>query len=271
MIQNFETNETNTSNSINASGTSITSNKQQLMPAAKQLLIKHVLNSEIVQEPDKPSFARTVFGNAFRVNVIGIVVFKDESTIVLDDGTGTITVRFLPKQQLLKASTGDCVQVIGRVRKSFEGNYLSGEFLARISKSWLGHRKQSLLEKESLLSKELSKHVEKHEQQTSERETKQERVEHTVKHELKISTENIEPVKDQNTQDQSIQTRQGLEFKILDVLSRLDTGPGVSVQELKNVLKQSINIEDNVFESVLNNMILKGLVFEVRPGFLKTL
>lgn len=230
--------------------------------SAKKLLVKHLLNARFIQEPNKPSIAETGLGLAKRVNVIGIVVFKDNSTIVIDDSTGSIVIRFLPEHQLKKAVLGSCVQVIGRLRHSPRENYISGEFLSVINKSWLSHRllafkdyDENINESVSLTKKADIIKTPKTIQQPYKT------IHETQKLEGGLKEESVNKQKQDDT---------SLELQILNIISSMDTGSGVKVQDIQESLTAK-GFKTNNFEIILQHMIEKGLVFEIRPGLLKTL
>ena len=66
-----------------------------------------------------------------RVRVLGTVVDKSESSVVVDDGTGKITANF---DGPVKAELNQRVRIFGRVITTAEGRELQGEVLQDMSK-----------------------------------------------------------------------------------------------------------------------------------------
>lgn len=251
--------------------------------SAKKVLVKHILNARFIKEPNKPSIAETDLGLVKRVNIIGIVVFKDHSTIVVDDSTGSIVIRFLPEHQLKKASLGSCVQVIGRLRQSLKENYISGEFLTVVSKSWLNHRLsllksvteqsvQSVTNQIGQLKIEQSKPEQSAEQLKIEESFEQQKPEKPKLEKPKAIAEKpfAEPKFKTSHDFNETPKNKSLELQILDIISLIDTGPGVRVEDIRQSLI-SRGVKFKELEAVLHHMIEKGLIFEVKPGLLKSL
>ena len=76
-----------------------------------------------------------------RVNIIGVVVQKSNtesySEIIIDDGTGKISVRVFENNFLLKnVDVGEVVLVIGRPREYLEEKYLLVEIAKKIDPLW---------------------------------------------------------------------------------------------------------------------------------------
>ncbi len=85
-----------------------------------------------------PAFERTISEiceKDFRVKVLGTVVGRDEvnSSLIMDDGTGRISVFFANPDQFANAEEGKLIRVIGRVRKEEELE-LDAELIQDMSK-----------------------------------------------------------------------------------------------------------------------------------------
>jgi RPA family protein len=84
----------------------------------------------------------------YRVNVMGIVVQQEilgsVFQLVVDDGTGFMTVRFFEKHKLMEESVvGKSAILIGRVR-DYNGKYLAPEIFKIIDPGWLKVRSATL-------------------------------------------------------------------------------------------------------------------------------
>jgi len=90
-----------------------------------------------------PSYFATDIGNISRVNLMGVVVEKDEEGIIIDDGTGRILLRSF-ETNLPEANVGELVLIIGRPRVFNEKKYVVPEIMRKISPDWAEYRKIQL-------------------------------------------------------------------------------------------------------------------------------
>ncbi len=69
--------------------------------------------------------------NDLRVTVIGKIIDKAKDALVLDDGTGKITIRFNEEMRanLEKVKTGDQVKILGAVVPLEKATELNGEII----------------------------------------------------------------------------------------------------------------------------------------------
>ena len=80
-----------------------------------------------------------------RANVIGVVVDKEEKSLVIDDGTAKIRLRaFENTPGLDNFLVGDIVNVIGKIREFNNERYLLPEIMKKTTKKWLELRKMQL-------------------------------------------------------------------------------------------------------------------------------
>ncbi len=139
-----------------------------------------------------------------RVNIIGVVLNKTESSLIIDDGSAQISLRVFDDIKLIdKFSAGDIILSIGRPREYNDERYIVPEIIKKIDKKWLDYRK-----------KELQKQVISPQQETSKP--------------AEITMEEA-PVVPKNKP-----------VNILSVIRELDEGDGVPTE----VLIQKINSED---------------------------
>lgn len=117
---------------------------------AYKLRIKDILSSKYTKiEGVKSNYLQIKGQEVSRVNVIGVVVQKSDmenySGLVIDDGTGKISVRTFENNFLLNnADIGDVVLVIGRPREYLEEKYLVVEIVKKIDPLWAKARKMEL-------------------------------------------------------------------------------------------------------------------------------
>lgn len=109
---------------------------------AVKVWIADLDNCTFVQKEDAPSVAVLLDGRELsRVNIVGTVVGSDDPLLV-DDGTGIISVRSFDKPFL--AELGSFVVVIGRLREYLGEKYVAGEIVKQVDAKWFEVRKLEL-------------------------------------------------------------------------------------------------------------------------------
>ncbi len=118
---------------------------------ARKLWIKDILAGVYVKEEGmKPNYVLLADNShAARVNLFGVVVSASADglpTLVLDDGTGRITIRaFEPHPQLSAVQIGDAVAILGKPRKFGNEMYVLPEIVRKLPDlGWLEVRKHEL-------------------------------------------------------------------------------------------------------------------------------
>jgi RPA family protein len=110
--------------------------------------VSDILEGEYVQKEGwEPNYVKTSIGELSRINVIAVIVSKENnSSMLVDDGSGKIRVRnFNQNIELERADIGDVVLLIGRPRKYNEELYLLPEIVRIITdQRWLELRKLEL-------------------------------------------------------------------------------------------------------------------------------
>ena len=201
---------------------------------AVKVMIGTIMTAPFVREQEtRRAYIQLNNEQIERVNVIGIVVNKEEDTIrsvIIDDGTGTMRVTIYNEYMFQKLEINQSVIVIGKIRQYGGDLYISAEIVRTIDKRWQEVRR-----------KELSK---------IERQT----------------------VKTDSTMDQEATTSQTAESppatpeeQMYALIKRIDKGQGA---ELSAVLAE-YNQPDG--EGVLQQLKEKGDIFEPQPGRLKVL
>ncbi|MBI4149996.1 hypothetical protein HY488_01180, partial [Candidatus Woesearchaeota archaeon] len=169
-----------------------------------------------------------------RANIMGVVVQKSNSNvlnydyIIIDDGSDKVMVRvFEDRQLLLDMRVGELVNIVGKPREYANEIYLVPEIIRKIDNPlWLEVRKREL-------------------------ERMPTPIENGVKEVLAEETPNEEEdVDDVITPGD----------KFLEVIRKLDHGEGVDVEELL------ANTHEEHAEKLLQNMLLRGDIFEIKPG-----
>ena len=116
--------------------------------------IKDIIDGRYVKEEGwQPNYIITTAGKQIsRVNIIGIVVLKPNEenvsyqTLVLDDGTGKISIRSFEENGPLKGiDVGDVILLIGKPREYGQEKYIVPEIAKKIEdKRWIELRKLEL-------------------------------------------------------------------------------------------------------------------------------
>ncbi|MBD3204573.1 hypothetical protein GF327_09860 [Candidatus Woesearchaeota archaeon] len=122
--------------------------EQKKRHIAYKIRISDLLDGEYIKKSGwESSYIKTRKNNVSRVNIMAFIVGKEteKDLLVIDDGTGYITLRFLPEDVKNKEiQIGDFVIVIGRPRVWNQEIYIVPEILKKINKDWFDVRKQEL-------------------------------------------------------------------------------------------------------------------------------
>ena len=215
-----------------------------------------------------PNHIETSFGILYRVNLIGIIVSLNEnnSSFLLDDGTGTILVNcdFYTNNDantFKELKQGQCVLIIARPRKFNNEIFLVSEILKKINDfKWIKYRKLEIKnQKENKFYLEEindSEHT-KIDNITS----NQKRNEIIYNNEFNSGKDNYESSKKNEDINDS--------FEIVNLFLREnDNGNGVNINSIIEELN-SKNIENS--ENVVRKLLERGDIFEIIPGVVKLL
>lgn len=238
----------------NQSSQSIQNQKRNI---AIKVTISDIVNSEYKKEDGwTPNFIKTSRGEVTRVNIIGIVVSKEENngvnSLMINDSTGTISLRSFEDNEMLKIpKIGQLVLVIGRPREYNNEKYIMAEIVKKIDdKLWMNVRKKEL-EIESEIDEILEKNsiINEHNKKVNE-------MPPIIK----------ESEKNQSKKDELIVTPQINHYEVvLGLIKSMDNGYGVSYEDIILTSKLK-NAED-----IIKSLIEEGEIFEIRPGILKVL
>ncbi len=189
-------------------------------------------NSAFVKrEGWESNYVMTEYGDFSRVNLLGVVVDKDENSITIDDGTGQISGRMFERTELLQGTTiGDSVIIIGRPREYSGNKYLTIEIIKKIDRRWLGYRKKELSLIKKIRNNDQLRKIESPIQEPQ-----------IVQSEITINSKE----------------------KMMKIINELDKGDGVM---LEDVLKLS-NVSNG--EELVSDMLMLGEAYEPKPGRIK--
>jgi len=177
------------------------------------------------------NYLMTEYGDFSRVNIMAVIVGKEENSVTLDDGTGQISGRIFERtEQLEKIEVGSVVLVIGRPREFNNAIYLTIEIITTIEIGWIAYRKKELaLIKKIREISDLPKTEKK-----------------TLEPEIVESTGTI------NSKD-----------RMTKLIRDLDKGEGASIDD---VIKFSKIING---EELISDMMMRGEVYEAKAGYIK--
>ena len=107
---------------------------------AKKIPIQDLIKGTYIKRPGwEPSGILTKYGEITRVDLIGLIVSKEEGenswSMLLDDGTGSVSIRAFEKQDKVLV-VGDFVKIIGRVRENSNTIFIVPEIIKKVDKKW---------------------------------------------------------------------------------------------------------------------------------------
>jgi len=211
-----------------------------------------ILDSEFVKEEGwTPNYLVMGNRNVSRVNIIAAVVGKEENEhnirLSIDDGSGVINLlAFENIPCIVDIKIGDIVNVVGKPRVFNEDKYIMPETIKCVDKEWLRVRQKEL---------ERSKGPEKKIETPKDiSETKDDKI-----HKKPI----VETISD-DTSDKPLENPTHTDI-ILDTIRLLDKSGGIGFEEIS----EKIDFKDT--ETILNDLLKKGEIFEIKPGRYKVL
>ena len=229
----------------------------------------------------EPNFVETATGKKIsRANIMGVVLGDDsDNSFTVEDGSAKITIRsFEPLTE--KPTIGSPVLVIGRPREFSNEIYLLPEIIKTLSdKNWLHYRKAELEATEvTVKAGTINESGQTKEKQPTPQKTNLNKpaeeikkqsisVEETVM-ETKIDSQPIIASKSIEPQVQETPAPKNNPFDIIiATITKLDTGDGADIDEVIS----SSGIDESQAENIINNLLMDGEAFEIRPGRLKLL
>jgi RPA family protein len=202
----------------------------------------------IKEEGWNPNYISTKKGEKIsRVNIIAAVISINNegnyTSVIIDDGSGNISLRsFEENQQIKNLEVGDIVLVVGRPREYGSEKYIMPEIIKKIeNKKWIDVRKLEL-DIDEINKKDLKDNI-KHKQDT--------------KQEKEYLVEEI---------DEKSKISMGKDHEnVYNKVKELDKGEGADIDE---VIKKS---KVKNAEEIIKKFMMEGEIFEIRPGKIKIL
>ncbi len=209
---------------------------------AVKVWISNLVNGTFVTNTtDDPNHVLSGNSRISRANLMGVIVQKSAAKVLnydyvtIDDGSGRITARAFENRQLLADfQIGDMVNILGKPREYGTEIYLVPEIARKIDNPlWLEVRKQELAGLPQLTD--------------------------TTPTPPKKQAEKTEET---TAEEDTILTPHDT---LLQLIRTLDEGSGVDVNE---ILSQT---RIDQAEKILQTLLMRGDVFEIRPGKVKVL
>lgn len=251
---------------------------QSLRNTAKYITIDYIIHSEIMAR-DLSSAASKIN----KVNIIAIVVDISDNSMIIDDGTGTITVMTSEiRTKMQGISVGDPVCVIGFCSNYETKMIIIADIITKLnSTKWLDLRKLELMNLKRPIENDLTALDKSENQEETQKEPK---ITKTKYKEPK--TNDINPKTSEKNGDYKVEkvvfeekedNKKSSEEKkpddenkpkpeiIREIIKNLDSGDGADIDE---VVSKS-EIDDT--EKIIDNLLRDGEIYEIRPGRIKLL
>jgi len=247
---------------------------QQRQVAIKARIGDILSGQYIVEEGWNPNYVLTKQGMKIsRVNLLGAIISSptveaNYRNVMLDDGTGNISIRSFDETDLFKeVSLGDAVFIIGRPRQYGNEVYIMPEIVKKVQdKLWIEIRKKELekIPNNTVIS-ENSESVDKtptiDEVQPFHSAAEEIDGGKVVEEEISDSAEKTEVTVQNNEKVESENPKQ----KIYTLIKELDKGDGALFEEILEKAGQ----EDT--EKIISQLLMEGEIFELGKGKLKVL
>jgi RPA family protein len=233
---------------------------------AKKLRISDIANGKYFpgsKEEMKASYLITPLGERVsRVNLIATVTEKflsddkNYSTATIDDGTGSIRVKtFKEGVELLEGiNAGDMILAIGKVKEYNGEVYINGEIVKKVFDRNLESLRKLEILSQSMQQKRIAGEIRNLANQMSEEELRQ-----YAREKYDMDEESLQVVLESRKLEIDYKP------KILEVIDTLDTGEGVEVGKLFEVL----DLPEHVIENAVNELLGEGSIYEPIVGKLR--
>ncbi|MEM2131134.1 MAG: hypothetical protein QXM96_01175 [Candidatus Woesearchaeota archaeon] len=117
----------------------------EIKRASTRLWIKDILKASFLKTEALTTIL-TDYGNIYKVLIMGIIVSKQENYLLIDDGSGNISLRFI--NNINNYSLGDCILVIGRVKEYNNNKYIVPDIIKKTDRKWFDFHRIELKKQE---------------------------------------------------------------------------------------------------------------------------
>lgn len=112
--------------------------------SAKRIWIGDILKSTIIKNNGiDQNQILTIYGEIYKVLIMGLIVSLEDNAFLIDDGTGIIRAVYFDKK-IFDFSLGDFVLVIGKVREYNNNKYIPIDIIRKVDKKWFDIHKLEL-------------------------------------------------------------------------------------------------------------------------------
>jgi len=238
-------------------------NMQPQRLPAKKVRIFDIVNGKYFagsREDMKPSYVITPLGEKIsRISIVASITEKfmseDESysSITVDDGSEAIRVKVFKEDVplLRNVEPGNLILVIGKVKEYNGEVYINGEVVKRNIDANLENLRKLEILNNVIEQKKIVEEIKNLSSEVSEEELK----DYAIK-KYSIDSESLQVILESKKLEIDYKP------KILEVIVALDTGEGVEVGKLFEVL----DLPEHAIEKTLDELMSQGYVFEPNPG-----
>ncbi len=234
--------------------------------------VKSITKGKYVQQEGfNPNYTLTDTGMRLsRVRVLATVVdkFLSESgkfaAVTLDDGTDTIRAKVFNAVSMFEnLNVGDTTDVIARVKEYNNEIYIVPEMITKIEDpNFETLRKLEIMRQEKIMQKKREVVI-SYKNQTADASE----LSRLLKERENIDEEDVEAILHSHTIEKKPAEESDNKEAVLDMIAKLDTGPGCDYSELLEASK----LPEEVIDSIVNELLSDGVCFEPKPGKIKKL
>jgi RPA family protein len=215
------------------------------------------------KEDMKASYIITPLGEKIsRVSLIASITEKflsddgSYSSITIDDGSEAIRVKAFKESVSLftNVAVGDLVSVIGKVKEYNGEIYINGEVVKKNTDPNMEN-----LRKLEILNKIMDEKKVADDLRNLANEVSEEELKSYAESKYNIDAESLQIILESKKLEIDYKP------KMLDVIGTLDTGDGIEVGKLFEVL----DLPENIIEKTLDELLSQGYIFEPHPGKVK--
>lgn len=212
--------------------------------AYKCTISQILIGNYVEQQGWEPNYLQINGNQISRINLVAVILSKDQSNILIDDGTGKIELMlFSEKGKADNLNIGDAVLIIGRPREYNSKKYIIPEIIKRIeNKGWIKYRKKEL----ELQNGKIPVVSDAQKEKIVEKKIKQEKQAKTEEEKTHDAGKNYSRI-------------------LINLIRQLDNGEGADVDEIIS----AAGFKDT--EKYIKLLINEGEIFELKPGKIKML
>lgn len=229
------------------------------------LKIKEIFDGEFRSSENEPTYLEYKGKKIQRILIYGVVINKFETSyisLMIDDGTGNIEIRFFDNSEILKdIDIGDLVVCIGRVRE-FGKIYLSGESIQKIDdEKWFEF--YEMLKNKPLVAeaREISTF------EKSKEENSKVNLPSSTSKISEIEEIDVEIIPTQTLKEKTKRIEEHLDKKniLLELIRKLDNGSGADYESIRQ------NYKEDDLDELLYKLLESGDIYEFKPQKYKIL